>query len=201
MHQPSLNPQHTKRRSCANLTLNHPCKILKEFPFSASRWKRNYFCFAENSFLMKIMKHWSSRGTDLDKAAAIENDETMIINSDHSIITTPVESPQDVVDRSKQSPERKMSLLQVESDETPTSDTSSSEAVVGEKNKRHRPKARSESNRSEKYAKILFFRCFVSFPCSIGCSFRVRPFSRALFDPIASACTFNVDYLVVIWCE
>lgn len=157
MHQPSLIPQHTKRRSCANLTLNHPCKILKEFPFSASRWKRNYFCFAENSFLMKIMKHWSSRGTDLDKAAAIENDETMIINSDHSIITTPVESPQDVVDRYKRSPERKMSLLQVESDETPTSDTSSSEAVVGEKNKRHRPKARSESNRSEKYAKILFF--------------------------------------------
>lgn len=96
------------------------------------------------------MKHWFSRGIDLDSAAAIENDETMIINSDHSIITTPVESPQDIAGASKKSPERKMSLLQVESDDTPTSDTSSSEAVVGEKNKRHRAKARSESNRSEK---------------------------------------------------
>lgn len=114
-------------------------------------------------------KNCSSKNIDLDKAAAIENDETMIINSDHSIITTPIESPQDIAGTSKKtSPERKMSLLQVESDDTPTSDTSSSDAAASEKIKRHRPKARSESNRSEKYAKMIFsffvVFCFVSFP-------------------------------------
>lgn len=77
----------------------------------------------------------------------------MIINSDHSIITTPVESPQDMTVRSpKKSSENKTGLLQVESDETLTSESSSSDAVSA-KNKRHRPKARSESNRSQKYAK------------------------------------------------
>lgn len=153
------------------------------------------------------MKHWFSRGIDLDSAAAIENDETMIINSDHSIITTPVESPQDIAGTSKKSPERKMSLLQVESDETLTSDTSSSGAVVGEKNKRHRPKARSESNRSEKYAKMLFFCslfCFLS--CSIGCSFQFCPFSLTI-EPYWSTwqhppvnCVFKIE-LVVFYCS
>lgn len=83
----------------------------------------------------------------------------MIINSDHSIITTPVESPETDVagtSASKSSTARKPSY----SDETATTDTSSSEAVLV-KNKRHRPKARSESNRSEKYAKIDFLvSCF-----------------------------------------
>lgn len=83
----------------------------------------------------------------------------MIINSDHSIITTPVESPRTETDGSS------IKLpLHAGSDETPTPDTSTSEAA--EKNKRHRPKARSESNRSEKYAKVFLFRfyCYL-----IGC--------------------------------
>lgn len=97
----------------------------------------------------------NSRSIDLDSAAAIENDETMIINSDHSIITTPVSTPmtdRTVVDSSSSHDEGKtMHLLQVESDETPTSDASSCEQpVIGEKGKRHRTKARSDSNRSEK---------------------------------------------------
>lgn len=100
-------------------------------------------------------------GNDLEKAAAIDNDETMIINDDLSIITTPIESPQDMAGSSKRSPQKKQ---QIDSDETLTSDTSTSEAV--EKNKRHRPKARSESNRSEKYAKEFLF-CFYCYP--IGC--------------------------------
>lgn len=91
---------------------------------------------------------------DLDKAAAIENDETMIINSDHSIITTPVvESPDGGI--AKTAKEQESSQHKTESDETSPSDTS--EAVVGEKNKRYRPKARSDSNRSEKYAKFFVF--------------------------------------------
>lgn len=104
-------------------------------------------------------------------AAAIENDETMIINSDHSITTTPIESPQsDIAGTSKKTTDRRANQLQVESDETPTSDTSSSEAAAV-KNKRHRPKARSESNRSEKYAKKCFFVLlrFRFLSCSIGC--------------------------------
>lgn len=107
-----------------------------------------------------------SKSIDLDKAAAIENDETMIINSDHSIITTPIESPQtDMAGSSGRSPRMSSSKQRTnpvyrEYDETP-SDTSSSEATLaGLKNKRHRTKARSESNRSEKYAKIEFF-CFL----------------------------------------
>lgn len=113
-----------------------------------------------------------SKSIDLDKAAEIGNDdEMMIINSDHSIITTPIESPQtDIAGASgshqRRSPSKqRTNPIYRESDETP-SDTSSSEAALaGLKNKRHRTKARSESNRSEKYAKIDFF---VS--CSIGCS-------------------------------
>lgn len=96
---------------------------------------------------------------DLDSAAAIENDETMIINSDLSIITTPIESPlTDITDSINRSPRKHLSKTQTESDGTITSDTSSSEvvAVVIEKNKRHRPKARSESNRSQKYAKKFY---------------------------------------------
>lgn len=98
----------------------------------------------------------------MDKAAAIENDETMIINSDHSIITTPVESPQtDVAGTSNDSPVKKPYQQEDESDGTLTAtDTSSSDAVAA-KNKRHRPKARSESNRSEKYAKSYIFRFFI----------------------------------------
>lgn len=103
----------------------------------------------------------NSRSIDLDSAAAIENDETMIINSDHSIITTPVGTPMtdvlvDHVDKSSSTGKAKsMNLLQVETDETSTSDASSCEApIIGEKGKRHRTKARSDSNRSEKYEKV-----------------------------------------------
>lgn len=98
-----------------------------------------------------------SKCIDLDSAAAIENDETMIINSDHSIITTPVETP----DGASTSGAHKSPEKRAESDETPTSDSSVSEAVAIEKNKRHRPKARSESNRSEKYAKFIFDPLFL----------------------------------------
>lgn len=100
-----------------------------------------------------------SKGIDLDSAAAIENDETMIINSDHSIITTPVESP--AADEASTSGAHRSPEKKVESDETPTSDSSVSAAVPVEKNKRHRPKARSESNRSEKYAKFIFDPLFL----------------------------------------
>lgn len=111
----------------------------------------------------------------MDSAAAIENDETMIINSDHSIITTPVGTP--MTDEtaggcSRASDEEKaMNFLQVESDETPTSDASSCEApVIGEKGKRHRTKARSDSNRSEKYENVS--KIFSLFPVSeFGFSF------------------------------
>lgn len=113
----------------------------------------------------------------MDSAAAIENDETMIINSDHSIITTPVSTPmtdQTVVDSSSSHDEGKtMHLLQVESDETPTSDASSCEQpVIGEKGKRHRTKARSDSSRSEKYEKQYFHvvSSLYLFPVSLCCS-------------------------------
>lgn len=86
------------------------------------------------------MKKFSA---SLESAAAIENDETMIINSDHSIITTPVESPQT------------SAAMTIEEDTSPSSDTSTSDAI--EKNKRHRMKARSESNRSQKYENVFFF--------------------------------------------
>lgn len=122
----------------------------------------------------------NSRSIDLDSAAAIENDETMIINSDHSIITTPVSTPmtdQTVVDSSSSHDETKtMHLLQVESDETPTSDASSCEQpVIGEKGKRHRTKARSDSNRSEKYEKqslhvVSSLSPLYLFPVSLCCS-------------------------------
>lgn len=113
--------------------------------------------------LYKLWQNYSLKNIDLDKAAAIENDETMIINSDHSIITTPIEGPQTSVGKALHS-------LKVESDEPGTSDTSSSDAAVGDKNKRHRQKARSESNRSEKYAKIIFLSFVVSvwFPVQLG---------------------------------
>lgn len=100
-----------------------------------------------------------SKGIDLDSAAAIENDETMIINSDHSIITTPVESP--AADEASTSGAQRSPEKRAELDETPTSDSSVSGAVAVEKNKRHRPKARSESNRSEKYAKFIFDPLFL----------------------------------------
>lgn len=144
----------------------------------------------------------NSRSIDLDSAAAIENDETMIINSDHSIITTPVSTPmtdQTVVDSSSSHDETKtMHLLQVESDETPTSDASSCEQpVIGEKGKRHRTKARSDSNRSEKYEKqslhvvsslSLLSICFL-FPSVV--QFKLVRIFRAFIDFIV--CELVVD--------
>lgn len=85
----------------------------------------------------------------------------MIINSDHSIITTPVESPQTDVAGSSASRNSPKKPGYLDSDDTLTTDTSSSEAAAA-KSKRHRPKARSESNRSEKYEN-LFFWFLVSF--------------------------------------
>lgn len=98
----------------------------------------------------------SSKSIDLDKAAAIENDENMIINSDHSIITTPIESPQtdvDVTDHS--SPAKAQSYpFQSESDETPTSEGSGA-VTIDKSKKRH--KARSDSTRSTKYEILFMF--------------------------------------------
>jgi hypothetical protein len=98
----------------------------------------------------------------------VENDENMIINSDLTIITTPVESLQtDVSDesgrvsRKVRSTDQKPSKLQTEYEEIPSSETSSSEAPVV--NKRHRPKARSDSNRSQKYANMFYFLFSFSF--------------------------------------
>jgi hypothetical protein len=92
----------------------------------------------------------------------------MFIHSDHSIIKTPVESPLgDVtgVGTSKSSVQK----LQIDSNETPTSDTSGSEPAVAaaQKNKRHRPKARSDSNRSQKYAKMFYIFVLFLNSCSI----------------------------------
>jgi hypothetical protein len=90
---------------------------------------------------------------DLDKAAAIENDETMIINSDHTIITTPVESPQDGTSKTHKSPAKSYSYaFQNESDETPTSE--GSDIVIDKSKKRY--KVRSDSTRSAKYEHFLF---------------------------------------------
>lgn len=90
----------------------------------------------------------SSKSIDLDKAAAIENDETMIINSDLSIITTPIESPQTDITKSTQ--------LKVDSDETPTSDGSDMMNII-DNGKKKRHKARSDSTRGTKYAVMFFF--------------------------------------------
>lgn len=129
--------------------------------------------FFKSNYEHEIYSLKSSKSIDLDKAAAIENDETMIINSDHSIITTPIESPlTDLAGTSKRvvkSPDKKVAMTPIESDETPTSESSTSDAVAKAKNKRHRPKARSDSNRSEKYAKKLFFVFLL-----IGCSESVQ---------------------------
>jgi len=106
-----------------------------------------------------------SKSVDLDKAAAIENDETMIINSDHTIITTPIESPQtDIVGGSSSSTRAygkssvSSKLLKVDYDETP-SDGSSNEAIVSVDKSKKRQKARSDSARSAKYEKnnIIYF--------------------------------------------
>jgi hypothetical protein len=88
----------------------------------------------------------SPDSVDLDKAAAIENDETMFINSDHSIITTPVEPPQG----GSKSPRKKANFLHPESDDTLTSDASSNSIAGG---KKHRPKNRGDSMRQSKYGK------------------------------------------------
>ncbi|KAL7046471.1 hypothetical protein ACKWTF_002585 [Chironomus riparius] len=94
-----------------------------------------------------------SKSVDLDKAAAIENDETMIINSDHTIITTPIESPQTDIFGSSTRTTGKSSvsskLLQVDYDETP-SDGSSNEAIISVDKRKKRQKARSDSTRSAK---------------------------------------------------
>lgn len=104
----------------------------------------------------KIYSLKSSKSNDLDKAAAIENDENMIINSDHSIITTPIESPQ--TDPAKSN----VNAFQSESDETPTSE--GSEIITIDKSKK-RQKARSNSYRSAKYEHFLilflFSKCVV----------------------------------------
>lgn len=73
----------------------------------------------------------------------------MIINSDLSIITTPVQSPQTNASKPINSGEN--STL---NGETPSSETSASDVV--EKNSRHRMKARSDSNRSQKYENEFF---------------------------------------------
>jgi len=105
----------------------------------------------------------SSAIVDLDRAAAIENDETMIISSDHTIITTPVESPQNDIDAKAG---LKLKLLNgAIGDEATTSDTSSGSDPVVKAIKNHRPKARSDSTRSSKYANrkpkfCLFFWTF-----------------------------------------
>lgn len=97
-----------------------------------------------------------SKSIDLDKAAAIENDETMIINSDHTIITTPIESPQtDIVGSSSSSTRAygkssvSSKLLKTDYDETP-SDGSSNEAIISVDKSKKRQKARSDSTRSAK---------------------------------------------------
>lgn len=112
-----------------------------------------------------------SKSVDLDKAAAIENDETMIINSDHTIITTPIESPQtDIVDastaRTSSTPGHLQipasNHLQVESDETPSD---SSEAIVTVDKSKKRHKARSDSTRSTKYENFDLIFMFFFFIC------------------------------------
>lgn len=116
--------------------------------------------------MVKYFKIYSLRGSksiDLDKAAAIENDETMIINSDHSIITTPIESPQtDGMAGSSAAKKHEAKVqsyaLQSESDETPTSEGSDG-VTIGTTKKRH--KARSDSTRSAKY-EIFCLICFLS---------------------------------------
>lgn len=97
----------------------------------------------------------SSKSIDLDKAAAIENDENMIINSDHTIITTPIESPEsEDIENARKTVNQ---LIKFESDETPTSDETTAIDHVG---KKKRLKARSDSTRSTKYA---IFVCFYLF--------------------------------------
>lgn len=79
----------------------------------------------------------------------------MIINSDHTIITTPIESPEsDDIDNARKA---RNHLVKFESDETPTSDEMNAIDSIGKK-KRH--KARSESTRSTKYAIFLCFYLF-----------------------------------------
>ncbi|CRL02963.1 CLUMA_CG015743, isoform A [Clunio marinus] len=95
----------------------------------------------------------SSKSIDLDQAAAIENDETMIINSDHSIITTPIESPE--TDGVTGMPK---SAVEYEDATTSSSDASTSDASTKtpvEKIERRRSKARSDSNRSEKNTSVV----------------------------------------------
>lgn len=119
--------------------------------------------------IFKIYSIKNSKSVDLDKAAAIENDETMIINSDHTIITTPIESPQtDIVGSSTRGAGQSSlssKLLHVEYDETP-SDGSSNEAVISVDKRKKRQKARSDSTRSAKYEKNnkLFLFVTVSLP-------------------------------------
>lgn len=97
----------------------------------------------------------SSKSIDLDKAAAIENDETIIINSDHSIITTPIETPQS--DENDSTMKHDHHQRKIDSDETtPTSDGSEMNTLES-KGKKKRHKARSDSTRSTKYEFFVFF--------------------------------------------
>lgn len=100
---------------------------------------------------------------DLDKAAAIENDETMIINSDHTIITTPIESPQTDVDLAV-SPV-KSSILSRFNKSNEAGLISNQEYDKMFKDKKKRSKGRNESTRNSKYEKIILLFLHFSILC------------------------------------
>lgn len=100
-------------------------------------------------------KNYYSVKIDLNNAAAVENDETMIINSDNTIITTPIESPREYGSGLNVKNMYDTTDAKVESD-TPTSDTSTCSmggSRLGERkeNKHCRPKMKQETH--AKYAK------------------------------------------------
>lgn len=87
----------------------------------------------------------------------MENDETMIINSDNTIITTPIESPREYGSGLDVKNMYDTTNAKLESD-TPTSETSTCsmiDSMLGEqKQKKHcRPKMKKETH--AKYAKKI----------------------------------------------
>ena len=97
----------------------------------------------------------NGKNVDLNDAAAVENDETMIINSDNTIITTPIESPRGYGSGLDVKSMYDTTDAKIESD-TPTSETSTCsmvDSMLGEqKQKKHcRPKMKKETH--AKYAK------------------------------------------------
>lgn len=103
--------------------------------------------------------YYSANGNnvDLNDAAAVENDETMIINSDNTVITTPIDSPREYGSGLDVKNKYDTTDGKLESD-TPTSETSTSsmiDSMLGEqKQKKHcRTKMKKETN--AKYAKKL----------------------------------------------